>query len=72
MNILVIANETATSVTLRRDNNADVTVLRTDIDELTSTGKSLMPEGLEKDLQPQDFADLIAFIRAAGPDAKPK
>ena len=38
--------------------------LRKDLEELTSTGKSLMPEGLEKEVQPQDLADLIAFIRA--------
>jgi hypothetical protein len=38
--------------------------LRTEIDELTSTGKSMMPEGLEKELPLQEMADLIAFVRA--------
>jgi hypothetical protein len=39
-------------------------VPRSRIEAISSTGLSLMPEGLEKGLQPQDFADLIAFIRA--------
>jgi hypothetical protein len=48
------------------------TVLRTDVDELTSTGKSAMPEGLENDLRPQDVADIIAFIRSNAAAPKPK
>jgi hypothetical protein len=49
------------------------TILRTDIEELKSTGKSLMPEGLEKDLSKQDLADLFAYLgqdqRASPPGA---
>ena len=59
----MIAAETATSVTLKRADNASDTVLRIDIDQLKSTGLSLMPEGLEKDLAPQDLADVIAVVR---------
>jgi len=40
------------------------------IDELTSTGKSMMPEGLEKDLPLQEMADLIAFVRGNLPGAE--
>lgn len=58
----MIAAETATSVTLRRAEGASDTVLRSDIDELQSTGMSLMPEGVEKDLGKQDLADLIEFL----------
>ena len=32
--------------------------------ELRATGLSLMPEGLEQGLEPQDVADLIAYLRA--------
>ena len=35
--------------------------------ELISNGQSLMPEGLEKDLDKQALADLIAFIKAQAP-----
>ena len=44
----MIAAETATSITLRRAEGQSDTVLRANIDEMQSTGLSLMPEGLEK------------------------
>jgi putative heme-binding domain-containing protein len=59
----MIAAESATSVTLRRAENASDTVLRIDIDVLKSTGMSLMPEGLEKQLDKQAMADLLAYLR---------
>jgi hypothetical protein len=37
---------------------------------MIASGQSLMPEGLEKDLKPQDLADLIAYIATAGPARK--
>jgi hypothetical protein len=37
-------------------------LLRADLDEFSSAGKSLMPEGLEKDVKKQDMADLIAYL----------
>jgi putative heme-binding domain-containing protein len=58
----MIAGETATGITLRRAEGATDTVLRADIDELQSTGLSIMPEGVEKDLSKQDLADLIAYL----------
>jgi putative membrane-bound dehydrogenase-like protein len=58
----MIAAETATSVTLRRAENASDTVLRVNIDELRSSGQSLMPEGMEKQLSKQEMADLIAYL----------
>ena len=58
----MIVAETATSVTLKREENKSQTVLRIDIDELRSTGVSLMPEGLEKHIDPQSMADLIAYL----------
>jgi putative heme-binding domain-containing protein len=59
-----IASETATSVTLRRAENAQDTILRIDIDELRSTGQSLMPEGLEKEVDVPALADLIAYLNS--------
>ncbi|MEX2172064.1 MAG: hypothetical protein WD851_22275 [Pirellulales bacterium] len=38
-------------------------ILRSDIEELTSTGKSAMPEGLEEGMTAQDLADVIACVR---------
>jgi putative heme-binding domain-containing protein len=59
-----IAAETATSITLRRAENVQDAVLRIDIDELRSTGQSLMPEGLEKEIDVQTMADLIAYVNS--------
>jgi putative heme-binding domain-containing protein len=59
----LLAEETATTLKLRRAEGVEDTVLRSEIDELRSTGKSLMPEGLEQNLGLQDMADLIAFLR---------
>jgi hypothetical protein len=44
--------------------------LRSDLEALASTGKSLMPEGLEKDLPRQDLADLIAYLVDNAPRPK--
>ena len=58
----IIAAETATSLTLRRGEGAQDTILRGQVEELTSTGLSLMPEGFEKRISKPEMADLIAFI----------
>jgi putative membrane-bound dehydrogenase-like protein len=58
----VIAAETATGITLRRANDVQETILRQAIEEITSTGKSLMPEGLEQKLSLQDMADLLKLL----------
>jgi len=58
----LIAGETATSITLKRQENATDIVLRADIEQLKSTGQSIMPEGLEKQLDRQAMADLIAYL----------
>jgi putative membrane-bound dehydrogenase-like protein len=62
----VLASETGNSVTLLGPEGKQHVILRTDLEELVSSNKSVMPEGLEKDLRPQDLADLIAFIRTSG------
>lgn len=61
----VLAAETATSIILRKEQGVETTLLRTDIDEIAASAASMMPEGLEKEVTPQDLADLIAFLREA-------
>ena len=58
----MIAGESATSITLKRGEGQSETILRSDIEELTSTGVSLMPEGLEKQIDEQAMADLLAYL----------
>lgn len=62
----MMGTETGNSITLVAAENKRQIILRSDLEELQSTGKSLMPDGLEKEISPQDFADLIAYIRKKG------
>jgi len=66
----IITAETANSITLLRAESKRDVVLRSNIEELLSTGLSLMPEGLEKELNRQQLADVIAFIKSIKPPAK--
>ncbi len=65
----IIADESATAVTLKRAEGASDIVPRDRIDEMASTGLSLMPEGLEKDISPEAMADLLAYLRSLRGDA---
>jgi putative heme-binding domain-containing protein len=58
----VLISETAGSLTLRRAEAKETTLLRSDIEVLRDTGRSLMPEGLEKNIDPQGMSDLIQWI----------
>ena len=66
----MISGETASAITLKRQEGVVDVILRDDLDELVSSGRSLMPEGLENDLNPAEMADLIAFL-SQGP-SRPK
>lgn len=59
----MIAEESPVSLTLKQAENKQQILQREQIAEIKATGLSLMPEGFEKKLSPQDFADLIAFLR---------
>ncbi len=61
----ILADESVNGLVLVGAKGERVELLRSQIEELTSTAKSLMPEGLEKDLSPQALADVIAYIQAA-------
>jgi putative heme-binding domain-containing protein len=58
----IIITESASGITLRSGDGREETLLRADLKELTSSGLSLMPEGFEQVLRPQDMADLIAAL----------
>jgi putative membrane-bound dehydrogenase-like protein len=64
----LVTAESATAVTLQRADGITETVRRHDLLELRTTGQSLMPEGLEQDLDRQALADLIAFLIRAHPE----
>ena len=59
----VLAAETATSITLRKDEGVEQTILRRDVDEMEASSLSMMPEEFEEQVTPQEVADLIAYLR---------
>ncbi len=68
----LLIGDTATSVTLRRAEAKEDVVLRSNIETIVSNGKSLMPEGFEKDVSPAALADLLAYLKSLGmAEAKP-
>jgi putative heme-binding domain-containing protein len=58
----IIAEESAASLTLKRADGLTDTVLRRDIAQLSGSGLSLMPEGLEAGISVEQMADLLAFL----------
>jgi putative heme-binding domain-containing protein len=58
----IIVSETAGSISLKRSDGIQETVLRQNIQKISSSGLSLMPEGLEAAIQPEDMADLVSFL----------
>ena len=61
----VLASDSATSVTLRKEKGVIQTILREDIELLQASHLSMMPSNLHEQITPQDLADLIAFLRQA-------
>jgi putative membrane-bound dehydrogenase-like protein len=58
----VITAENANSITLRVAGGAEESILRAELQELRSTGLSMMPEGLETAIPPGAMADLLAYV----------
>jgi putative membrane-bound dehydrogenase-like protein len=65
----LLAVETPASVTLRRADKAEDTILRAQIESIQATRQSLMPEEMERQLSKQDLADVIAYLLS---QAKPQ
>ena len=49
---------------LRGSEEGDITILRQNIAEVRSSNISLMPDELEKTVNNQGLADIIAYLRA--------
>ena len=62
----VIFEETTHSITLKNAGGNETTVLRSDIKSINATNTSAMPGGLEQQIDKQEMADLIEYIRRGG------
>ncbi len=63
VHIGIVDSETDQSIVIKKMGGESVTVNKTDIKQFTSLGKSLMMEGLEGSMTPQEMADLLAFLQ---------
>jgi putative membrane-bound dehydrogenase-like protein len=59
----IIRDESASQIVLQEAGGTTHTVVRSDIDQLKSSGLSLMPVGLEAQVTPQQMQVLIEFLR---------
>ncbi|MFN7926038.1 MAG: PVC-type heme-binding CxxCH protein [Bryobacteraceae bacterium] len=59
----VLAAQTASAITLRREEGKQDTIPRKDIRKMYAANLSAMPADLEKQVNPQQMADLLEYIR---------
>ena len=60
----IVTKDDASSMTLKLMGGAEMTIQRSNIKGSSSSGQSLMPEGIEAGLDVQGMADLLDFIEA--------
>ncbi|MDB5330888.1 MAG: putative rane-bound dehydrogenase, partial [Phycisphaerales bacterium] len=60
----VVRGETDTEVTLFDSSANKIVVRKSDIDVRKTSNVSVMPDGLQAGLTPQQFADLIAYLQS--------
>ena len=61
----VVLNETPDEIVLAVDAEKTVRVARQEIDQRGPSEVSIMPDGLDKQLTPEQLADLITYLRSA-------
>jgi putative heme-binding domain-containing protein len=59
----IISSESDVAITLKNNGKLEKTINRQDIKEIKSMEISAMPSGLEKKINKQEMADLLAFLR---------
>ncbi len=62
----MLAGESANSLRIIDTQGKEQLVLREDIEQLTSSSKSLMPEGFEISISQTEMADLLSFLAKRG------
>ena len=60
----LIVSESAEAVVLRMAEGKEQTIGRGEIEVIRASDVSLMPEGVEKDIKPQDMANLLEFLKS--------
>jgi putative membrane-bound dehydrogenase-like protein len=67
----ILAEDSATSVTLRRKEGHQDTVLRSNIARMRTSTVSAMPEGHEREINSQQMSDLLEYLQNLGSATAP-
>ncbi|MFM7929298.1 MAG: hypothetical protein ACKO9Q_16450, partial [Pirellula sp.] len=59
----ILVSSSAEQIAILTAQNQNVSISKSDVEEWKSSGKSLMPDGMLKELDPKALNDLIAFLR---------
>jgi putative heme-binding domain-containing protein len=62
----VISSESGNTLVLTQPGGLRESLLRSDVVALRASALSLMPEGLEQAINPQEMADLISYLKGGG------
>jgi putative membrane-bound dehydrogenase-like protein len=65
----VLGGQTASTVTLKHEEGKEDTIQRKDIKNMYATNLSAMPADLEKQVDVQQMADLLEYLKSAGHNA---
>ena len=67
----LLVEDNAQRIVLKQQGGKLETIPRGDVESIQVSKVSLMPEGLEKQLKPQEIADLFAFLVLDKPPTDP-
>ena len=59
----IISKENDIEITVKKMGGTSVTISKSEIKDFSSLGTSLMMEGFENTITPQEMADLLAFLQ---------
>ncbi len=60
----LLSRETSAAVYLRTAERVEIRVERSDIDELSPSQTSIMPQGMDKVLSPRELGDLVGYLQS--------
>lgn len=61
----ILVEETGASLTLAAPEGKSHVIPRSELEQLKSSGKSLMPEGIERDVPPAEMTDILAYLKSS-------
>jgi len=66
----ILMSESSEAIVLKLANATEQTIQRSEIEQLKVSGRSLMPDGVEKDVSVQQMSDLLEFLKPTSADAR--